>query len=216
MPIPRECAAEIESAEIRIKENCLRKEFLDKAKVKNIEKGYVSVPFVNQLIDLDIQGLASDLIAHKFRDVAIDKVVMVPYSGNPLATTVAERLGVQLAVGRKGKSIPGSWSDPIVVTEEAKSFTTGEKSRFVFNGLDKGDRVLIIDDVIAYGDTSGLILKIFKNKGVNVVGLAVYFAKLFQPGVDRIIEEHGIDPFYVVGIEKLNEDGSISMTPPHF
>lgn len=216
MPIPRECAAEIESAEIRIKENCLRNKFLEEAQVTNAEKGYVSVPFVNQLIDLELQSLASDLIAHRYSGEHIDKVVMVPNSGNPLATTVAERLGVQLAVGRKGKAIPGSWNNPIVVTEEAESFTTGEKSQFVFNGLDVGDRALIVDDVIAYGDTSRLILEQFRNKGVNVVGLSVYFAKLFQPGVERIIEECRIDPFYAIGIKELNEDGSIVLGPPHF
>jgi xanthine phosphoribosyltransferase len=216
MPIPKDCLEEIESATNRIKEECLRRVFLEEATVTNIEKGYVSVPFVNQLINLELQSLASDLIAFRYRGSGISKVVMVPNSGNPLATTVAERLGTPLAIGRKGKAIPGSWSNPIVVTESAKSFTTGEKSQFVFNGLERGDKVLVVDDVIAHGDTSCLILEEFEKKGVDVVGLSVYFAKLFQPGVQRVKEERGIDPFYVVGIERLNEDGSISLSPPHF
>jgi len=42
--------------------------------------------------------------------VKVNKVVQIPYSGNPLATSVAERLRVPLVPGRKGKAIPGSWN----------------------------------------------------------------------------------------------------------
>src|SRR3989344_6103359 len=110
-------AAEFELTEIRAKEAYLRKAFIKTAKVTNLEKGYVSVPFVNQLIDLELQGLASDLVVFKFRQMPIDKVVMIPNSGNLLATTVAERLQKPLVLGRKGRAIPGSWNNPIIVEE---------------------------------------------------------------------------------------------------
>lgn len=216
MPLPVDYLTEVTSAEIRVKEDYLRRIFVANARVTNPEKGYISAPFVNQLVDLDLQGLASDLVAHKFSKTPIDKVVMIPNSGNPLATTIAERLKKPLVPGRKGVGIPGAWNKPIVIEEETPSFTTGEKSSFIFNGVHEGDKVLLVDDVIAYSYTSGLIVNEFRRNGIEVSGLAVYFAKLFQPGVQRLRDEFNIDPFYVIGIEGMNEDCSVNLSPPHF
>lgn len=214
----RELPPNIELALIQATEEHVRKAFYEKARVTNFDLGYISVPFVNQLIDLELQGFAGDIIAHHYRkaETEMDKVIQIPLSGNPLATTVAERLNTPLVPGRKGKAIPGSWGHSVVVEEKIPSFTTGEMSTFVFNGLKEGDKVILIDDVIANGYTSGLIAKSLKEKGIEVVGIAVYFAKLFQPGVNRVREETGIDPFFVVGIENITQEGEIVLSPPHF
>lgn len=201
-------------AGVRARETAIRDRFTQDAKVTNFEKGYVSVYWVNHLVDIGYQGFAADLIVHKFNGTKFDKVVGIPNSGIPLATSVAERLRKPLAPGRKGKDIPGAWRTPIVVEENVASFTTGEASRFVFNGLEPGDNVLIIDDVIAHSDTSRRVVEEFRRHNINAE-LAVYFAKLFQPGVDRLRDELGIDPFYVIGVSKLTETG-VELSPPHF
>ena len=218
MSIGRELPPSIELARIRATEEYIRKAFHEKAEVINYDLGYISVPFVNQLIDLELQGFAGDLIVHHYRnkETKVDKVIQIPLSGNPLATTVAERLNTPLIPGRKGKVIPNSWGNPIVIEEAIPSFTTGEMSTFVFNGLEVGDKVILIDDVIANGYTSGLIVKSLREKGIEVVGLAVYFAKLFQPGVNKVREETGIDPFFVVGIDEITQESGIVLSPPHF
>ena len=128
MPLTAEFVAELTLAGLRVKEAHLRRVFQAEARATNLQRGYISAPFVNQLVDLDFQGLASDLIAHRFSGLEIDKVVMIPNSGNPLATTVAERLKVPLVPGRKGAAIPGAWNTSIMIQEEAASFTTGEMS----------------------------------------------------------------------------------------
>ena len=216
MPLTAEFVAELTLAGLRVKEAHLRRVFQAEARATNLQRGYISAPFVNQLVDLDFQGLASDLIAHRFSGLEIDKVVMIPNSGNPLATTVAERLKVPLVPGRKGAAIPGAWNTSIMIQEEAASFTTGEMSSFIFNGLCKGDRVLLVDDVIALAYTSGLVITKFRERGITIVGLAVYFAKLFQPGVETLRKDFGIDPFYAVGVESMNENGTVNLSPTHF
>ena len=118
--------------------------------------------------------------------VKVNKVVQIPYSGNPLATSVAERLRVPLVPGRKGKAIPGSWNHPIIIEEKVFSFTTGETSSFTFNGLEKGDNIYLVDDVVAHGYTACLIIDELEKRGINVEGMAIYFAKLFQPGIKHI------------------------------
>jgi adenine/guanine phosphoribosyltransferase-like PRPP-binding protein len=209
----------IELETIRGRERLLRELFLQYATVKNYEKGYISVPFVNQLIDLPLQGYAADIIAYniKQRELDIEKVIQIPYSGNSLATSVAERLRLPLVLGRKEfEKTPGSWEKPFIIKEEVKSFTTGAMSTFVFNELFPGDRVYLIDDVVANGDTASLIINELQKKDIQVQGIATYFAKLFQEGVNNIPQKTGIEPFYVIGIEEITEKEGIILSPPKF
>lgn len=208
-------ASEIER--LGLMEALVRQAFERNAKVTNYEKGYLSVPFVNQLVDPLFQRYAADLIVHQFNSGSkIDKIVPVPDSGIPLATIVAERLGLPLAPGRKGNAIPGAWRNPIIVEEQVESFTTGTMASFAFNELLPDDRVLLVDDVIAFGYTSGLLIGKLRERGITVAGLAVYFGKHFQPGLVKIKEETGITPFVVVGIERITPEGEIFYSPPHF
>jgi adenine/guanine phosphoribosyltransferase-like PRPP-binding protein len=199
-------------------ESQLRKRFLNEAKVTNFEKGYISVPSVNQRIDLEMQGWAADLIVDHFRKLGIefDAVVGIPNSGIPLGTSVAERLGVPLAPGRKGKDFPGAWKMPVIVEENVPSFTTGVTSSFVFNGIQSGETVLAVEDVIATGETMENIARAFQAKGITVYN-AAYFAKVFQGGVARL-REIGIEPFYAIGIEKITGqegDYSLELSSPY-
>jgi energy-converting hydrogenase Eha subunit H len=45
--------------------------------------------------------------------------------------------------------------------------------------------------------------------------MSIYFAKLFQPGIEKVYNETGIDPFYAIGVEEISEKG-IKLAPPHF
>lgn len=200
-------------------ERQLREQFLQDAEIRDPQKGYVSVPSVNQRIDLKMQGWAADLIVNNFlqRNIKFDIVVGIPNSGIPLATSVAERLQIPLAPGRKGKDFPGAWKMPIVVNQEIPSFTTGTASMFVFNGMKSGDTVLAVEDVIAHGETMSLIAEKLREKGITVY-LASYFSKLFQDGVKKL-QEIGIDVFSAIGIEGIYQENGIwklALSPPHF
>jgi adenine/guanine phosphoribosyltransferase-like PRPP-binding protein len=211
-------AGETEEKIIHKKEEILLGCFRKSAKVIDYEEGYISVPFVNQLIDPKLQGYAADIIAYniKINEIKIDKIIQIPYSGNSLATSVAERTGLPLVLGRKGEKTPGSWHQPIFIDEDIQSFTTEGSERIVFNGLEVGDSTYIIDDVIALGNTAPPIINGLRAQGIEVNGMAVYFAKLFQPGMEVIQRETEIEPFVVIGIEDLNSGGEILYSFPHF
>jgi len=201
-------------------ENNLRREFLKEAEVTNPEKGYISVPSVNQRIDMIMQGWAADLIVNYYRRQGrtFDAVVGIPNSGISLATSVAERLGIPLAPGRKGKDCPGAWRMPIKIIETIPSFTTGEASQFVFNGMKEGDTILAIEDVIAHGDTMGLITEAFRKQGINLC-LGAYFSKLFQGGFEKL-QRMGVETFSAIEVKELYQDQQgiwhPRLTPPHF
>lgn len=201
-------------------ENELRRRFLEDAQIKDPVVGYVSVPSVNQRIDLEMQGWAADLIVNHFllkKHIHFDIVVGIPNSGIPLGTAVAERLGIPLAPGRKGKDYPGAWNMPVIVNQKVPSFTTGIASQFVFNGIKKGDTVLAVEDVIANGETMSLIAEKLQEQGVRVC-LASYFSKMFQGGIQKLRNMH-IETFCAIGIEKIYQENNVwklALSPPLF
>lgn len=198
-------------AELQQEEAILFEKLLSEGKVTNFEKGYLSLSWVNQLIDTRLQRYAARNLAYKLikQNPSINKVIGIPTLGAPLASMVAEELGLELALGRKGNDVPGAWRQTIVINEETPSFTTGRKNSFVFNGLSSGDNVAIVDDFLAYGDTSIAIVNKFTEYNITSL-VAVYCAKLFQPGVSKL-RQMNVDPVFVYGIENIFPDGRIML-----
>ena len=84
---------------------------------------------------------------------------------------------------------------------------SGGLRRQVFSGINlsfvkKGDRVLILDDVCATGETGHRIISGLKERGVTVVGYAVLFDKVFQGGLDQIATL-GIKVFSCVRVSEI-------------
>ena len=187
----------------------LRKEFKRESKVINAEKGYISISSFNLRMKPKVLKSAAKVIAAFFKDDEIDTVHGIPHSGNFLATAVAVELGegVRLHSSRKDQNIPTSWKD--VYREEVRSFTTSSSGVDVFAGINlsfvkKGDKVLVLDDVCAKGETGLKIVQGLKDRGVKVVGFAVLFDKVFQEGL-QLIKETGIKVFSCVRVKELGK-----------
>jgi adenine/guanine phosphoribosyltransferase-like PRPP-binding protein len=220
------------SPEIGLEIICQKEEFVLEyfqriATVSDPVKKYIDAPFINQLGDMRFLSPVADIIDYHIRvsQIEADKVVQVPYSGNTLATLVAERIyqrkdsqeNIFLVFGRKGRDgIPGSWHNTLLVENKIPSFTTGEYSNIIFNALEPEDYVYLVDDFIANGDTAVPIIKALQKKGVIVTGLGACCAKVSEPGLKRIYEETGIKAFYVIGVEDVTMDGEIILSPPQF
>ena len=208
-------------AELRDKETQIRERLLRAADVTNLVKRYISAPWVNQIPDIENLGMAADLIAasQTHSNSRPDVVMGIPYSGIPLAVLVSERLRVPFAPGRKGTVHPGSWKAPMLVSGKVPSFTTEVPGEgFVFNGAQPGDTALIVDDILAYGHTMGLVMRELRLQGVEVGG-AVYLDKSFQGGNKRI-QDMGVPLFSVVNVTGLYLDefgvGRVELGQSHF
>lgn len=185
----------------------LKREFLKEAKVIDHERGYISISSFNLRMKPAVLKVAATLIGDEFRKDNIDIVHGIPHSGNYLATAVALNLNkeVRLHASRKDQNIPTSWKD--VYREEVRSFTTSNSGTNVFSGINlsfvkKGDRVLLLDDVCATGETGYRIIKGLGERGVTVVGYAVLFDKVFQGGLDQI-QTLGIKVFSCVRVTEI-------------
>lgn len=192
--------------------------FRKKATVLNKEKGYIHAPWVNLDIDPCLQGFAADLIVEHFRDIPIDRVAGIPMCGVPLAAVVAERVeGVRNIVPRKGRIYPSNFGKNVVITESTASFTTGEQGvTFVFPSLVGGlveqgkNRLLLLDDFCAFGDTACAIIPTLKNLGLEVC-YAAYVSKSFQGGLEKI-RGLGVEAFSVITVENILQDNTLVIT----
>jgi len=197
------------------KSSFLKQEFLKEAKVIDAVRGYISVSSFNLRMKPEVLKAAAKLIADFFKNDKIDTVHGIPHSGNYLATAVALALDgqVRLHSSRKDQNIPASWKD--VYRQEVRSFTTSTAGMDVFSGINlsfvkKGDRVLLLDDVCARGETGYKIVKGLQERGVKVVGFAVLFDKVFQGGLDYVA---GLDVkvFSCVRVKKIGNGDKVEL-----
>ena len=193
----------------------LAKEFLEEARVLNADKGYISVPGFNLRMKPAVLQAAGKAIAKEFKKDQVEFLHGIPHSGNYLATAVALELGgdIRLHSSRKDQNIPASWKD--VYRQEVRSFTTSSAGVDVFSGINlsfvkKGDRVLVLDDVCARGETGYKIVKGLQDRGVKVVGFAVLFDKVFQGGLE-LVKSLGVKVFSCVRVKAITKMGQIQL-----
>ncbi|MCX6817135.1 MAG: phosphoribosyltransferase family protein [Candidatus Beckwithbacteria bacterium] len=193
----------------------LKQEFLREAKVIDATRGYISVGSFNLRMKPEVLKAAARLIANVFKNDKIDTVHGIPHSGNYLATAVALELGskVRLHSSRKDQNIPTSWKD--VYRQEVRSFTTSSGGVDVFSGINlsfvkKGDRVLLLDDVCAKGETGYRIVKGLLERGVKVVGFAVLFDKVFQGGLEQV-QTLGVKVFSCVRVKSIDKNDQVKL-----
>ena len=193
----------------------LRKQFLHDARVIDADRGYVSVSSFNLRMRPAVLSAAAKAIAKNFKKDKVTVIHGIPHSGNYLAAAVAMEMGgdVRLHSSRKDQNIPSSWKD--VYHEEIRSFTTSGGGGMVFSGINlsfvkKGDRVLLVDDVCARGETGLRIVAGLKDRGVKVVGYAVLFDKVFQGGLAEV-EKLGVKVFSCVRVAALGKNDRVEL-----
>lgn len=191
----------------------LRNEFLRDAKVINPERGYISVSSFNLRMKPEVLKSAARAICEVFKGEKIDTIHGIPHSGNYLATAVALLIDspTHLHASRKDQNIPSNWKD--VYREEIRSFTTSNESMTVFSGINlsfvkKGDRVLLLDDVCATGETGYQLVSGLQDRGVSVVGFAVLFDKVFQGGLEHIASL-GVKTFSCVRVLEIGQHDKV-------
>jgi adenine/guanine phosphoribosyltransferase-like PRPP-binding protein len=162
-----------------------------------------------------VLAAASEAIADHFRASQIDVIHGIPHGGNYLATAVALAMAgnIRLHASRKDQNIPTSWKE--VYHQEVRSFTLSGEGAAVFAGVNlsfvrPGERVLLVDDVCASGETGSNIITGLMKRGVSVAGFAVMFDKMFQGGLERIARL-GIDAYSCVRVKEITQTGQIEI-----
>ena len=110
---------------------------------------------------------AVDAMVEQFAGVPIDRVVGVEARGFIFGAAVAYRAGAGFVPVRKAGKLP--WA---VVREEYNLEYGSDKLEIHRDAIHPGERILIVDDVLATGGTAAATAKLVETLGGVVAGLA--------------------------------------------
>lgn len=189
--------------------------FLSRTLVTNFEKKYLNAEPFNITIESDVlknvMELWTDYVVSNH--VQFDAIAGLPDAGNRYSTAfaleylqrVSETDKRPLILPTKKNSYPASWKN--VVEYYANSFTGDmEKVPAYVGGVTNGQRILLVDDVIAKGDTAIAAIKALQQVGAEVVGLLVVFDKIFQGGYEEITNL-GVPVYSPIRVESVTQEG---------
>jgi xanthine phosphoribosyltransferase len=177
------------------------------AEGRDLGSGILKVDsFINHQVDVGLMRQCGEEMARRFANVHITKVVTVEISGIAPAIMTALALGVPVVYARKTRPI--TMPDLIYLTT-APSHTKGISVDLMISPeyLRKGDRVLIVDDFLASGQTMLALIKLLRAAGAIVVGIGAVVEKTFEGG-RAALKDLGV-PIESLAIIRAMKDGVI-------
>ncbi|MCP9956024.1 MULTISPECIES: adenine phosphoribosyltransferase [Actinomadura] len=125
-------------------------------------------------------GVVDAVVNHHGRGT-IDKIVGIEARGFILAAPVAYHFGAGFVPVRKKGKLPAATDGETYDLEYGT-----ETIEMHLDALDPGDRVLIVDDVLATGGTARAAADLVRRGGGDVVGLSVLLELSFLHGRDKL------------------------------
>jgi len=116
----------------------------------------------------DAEGFSKSVteLVHRFADIPVDRVLGMEARGFIIAAPVAYRIGAGFIPVRKAGKLP--WA---VVREEYQLEYGSDKLEIHRDAIHPGERILVIDDVLATGGTAAATCRLVEALGGVVVGL---------------------------------------------
>lgn len=165
--------------------------------------------FLNHQMDIGLLQAMGDEWAKIFAGRDINKILTIEASGIGIACIAAISFGnCPVVFAKKSKSLN---LGPDVYTAKVESFTHKTVNDIVVDKrfLNRGDRVLVIDDFLANGKALEGLMDILNQAGAELVGVGVAVEKGFQGAGDRF-RERGIPLASLAIVESMNaETGEI-------
>lgn len=144
--------------------------------------------FVNHKIDPAFFMKIAEEFKKRFSDLKIDKILTVEVSGIAIAFAVGLLMDKEVIFAKK--NISKTLGDD-VYKSSVYSYTKGVTYDIMVskNYLNKGDRVLVIDDFLANGKALEGVYDILEQAGAKVEATGILIEKGFQNGGKRLREK---------------------------
>jgi xanthine phosphoribosyltransferase len=155
---------------------------------RNLGNGILKVDgFVNHQVDPVLMDACGQEFARRFASIGATKVLTAEISGIAPALTTAIHLGLPVVYARKHKPI--TMPDQVLLTL-APSHTKGRTVELIVSPefLAGGEKVLIIDDFLASGQTILGLVRLAEAAGARIVGIGALIEKTFEGGRDALTE----------------------------
>ncbi|MBV8983741.1 MAG: adenine phosphoribosyltransferase [Acidimicrobiia bacterium] len=133
------------------------------------------------LADVDAFRFAVDAIADHYAGSDVDKVLGVEARGFIIAAPVAYRFGAGFVPVRKAGKLPWEIERQEYELEYGSSLLEIHK-----DAVAPGEKVLIVDDVLATGGTAAASVDLVERLGANVLGLGFVIELAFLHGRDKL------------------------------
>lgn len=174
----------------------------------NLGQGILKVDgFINHQVDPPLMEACGKELARRFRDAGATKVLTAEISGIAPALTTALELGLPVVYARKHKPI--TMPDQILLTL-APSHTKGRTVELIVSPeyLGTGEKVLIIDDFLASGQTILGLVRLTQTAGASIVGIGALIEKQFEGGRETLA--HLGVPIEALAVITEMNDGKIT------
>jgi adenine phosphoribosyltransferase len=145
------------------------------------KKGVVFKDITPVLADPKLLREVVDAFVARWKDERIDRVVGIESRGFLFAAPVAYALGTGLALARKPGKLP--WQ----VVREVYALEYGEDAlELHVDAVGPGQRVVVLDDVLATGGTAAAVGRLVTKQGAELVGYSFLMELGFLHGARRL------------------------------
>ena len=147
------------------------------------KKGIVFKDITTLLKDKDALKRAVDEMYEIVKDLEIDKVIGVESRGFIFSPLLAYKLNAGFVPVRKPGKLPAE-----VISEEYELEYGTDKLEIHKDAINEGDKVLIVDDLIATGGTAKAVCRMVERLGGEIVGLEFLIELTFLKGREKLKE----------------------------
>ena len=165
--------------------------------------------FLNHCMDMDLIEHVGNALAKRFRGEKVTKVLTAESSGIAVACFVGRALDVPVIYAKKFQT---GYIDPEVYSTEIHSFSLDKSYtlRVSRRYLDEDDRVLLVDDILANGQSVLGLAEIVSKARAEVAGVAVAIEKAMQDG-GKVLRRMGFRVEALACVERV-ENGRIILS----
>ena len=164
-------------------------------------------PFIRDIPDFPVEGIlfkditpllqdadalrdSIDALYERYKDAGIDMVVGIESRGFIFGVPLAYKLGVGFVPIRKPNKLPAQ----AIHVEYALEYGTNALELHT-DALKPGQRVLVVDDLLATGGSAQAACNLVEQLGASVAGLAFVIELVFLRGIEKLA---GYDVFSLV------------------
>lgn len=161
--------------------------------------------FINHQVDPSLMDACGAEFARLFKGLPVNKILTAEISGIAPALMTGKYLNLPVVYARKTKPVT---MPPSVYITVAPSHTKGTNVELIVSPeyLERGDRVLIIDDFLASGATIAGLVRLADVAGAQVLGIGTLVEKTFEGGRE-LLQPLGLPIHALVSICRLDENG---------
>jgi adenine phosphoribosyltransferase len=122
-----------------------------------------------------------DAMLEPFAGEKIDKIVGIESRGFIFGTAMAYKIGAGFVPVRKPGKLPAE-----TISEEYQLEYGTDKVEIHVDAIDKGEKVLLVDDLLATGGTASAALRLLEKLEADVVGLSFLIELDFLEGRKKL------------------------------